>query len=164
MLAQPKESFIHSDAVAFSDDSLGLFDEHSAVEGTLELFVHRRIFSSRAFLEKADRRNIGEGLTDCRVFIAEQACLRAKKIQRPDGVGTKPHRNGMNGLETLGQRCDLKIGVPIGAGSDIAERDDVPISVRVDTGTCSGLTLQHFDDMALFTRGGDNLKITVGVR
>ncbi|WP_456064314.1 hypothetical protein, partial [Cryobacterium melibiosiphilum] len=35
VLAQPLESFIHIDAVAFSDDSLGLLDEHSAIEGTL---------------------------------------------------------------------------------------------------------------------------------
>lgn len=33
--AQLLESFIHIDAVEFSDDSLGLLDEHSGVEGTL---------------------------------------------------------------------------------------------------------------------------------
>lgn len=115
-------------------------------------------------MEQADRRNVGLGLADCRVFIAQHAFLRSKQIQRSDGVGTKAHRNGMNGLETLGQRYGLKSGVPISAGGDIAECDDVPGSVRVDAGTCSGLTLQDFDDLVFFTCGGENLQIAVVVR
>lgn len=70
----------------------------------------------------------------------------------------------MNGLETLGQCRGLKSGVQISARGNIAERDDLPGPVRVDAGTCSGFTLQDFDDLALLTRGGENLQIAVVVR
>ena len=84
MLAQPLKSLIHVDAVAFSDDSLGLLDEDSAVEGTLELFVRRSVFSGCTFVEKADRCDVCEGLADGRVFITQHACLCSKQVECPD--------------------------------------------------------------------------------
>ena len=162
--AETRKGLIHIDVVACRNDTLRLLDENSAVQCLLKLSVYRCVFSSGAFVKENYSRHIGQGLPDDGILIAQRAVTISKQIQCPDCIWTEPHRNGMHGLETLGQRRRLKIGILVTVSCNIAQCDDRTGSIGVNARTGPSLVLQNLDKVAFLASGRDDLKLAMRVR
>jgi hypothetical protein len=93
LLAQRLEGNVHADVVALSDDPLRLLDDHSAIEGVLQLLSEDRRTVDGPLLQDADARDICQCLRDSPVGIRQRRGGIGEHIQSPNDLVTKPERH-----------------------------------------------------------------------
>ena len=103
------KAVVDADVVVFGDDAFGLFDHDTRFERALELRRDDVAVAQGAFLEDADRGDVGERLGNLLVFGAECRILGREEVEGTDHVGTEPHRERGHRLKADVERARTKV-------------------------------------------------------
>src|SRR5207249_6693063 len=99
--------------------SLGLLNDHAAVEGTVELFVQRLGFQGGAVLKDGDGGNVGEGLGSGDVGWPHVAGGVPEQVDGTDDGTPQTHGQGVHRVEPGGKRFGGESRPPFGGGGEI---------------------------------------------
>ena len=107
--AEQRECCVDIDTPVLGDDAFGLFDHDSRRERTFELGRQRAGVMDGALLEYRDGGDVGHGLRQPDIVVAERARGCGEQVQRSDGVATQLHGHGRHRDEAgpLCFRCEL---------------------------------------------------------
>ncbi len=116
--AQQLEGLLDGDVEGFAEEALGLFDEDAAGQRGAQLGHHSE-GRGRVFLQDRDGRDVGQGLADQEVGVAECTGAGAEQAEcAHDGAGGA-QRDGVHGGEAGLQRGGDEPGPPVGFGLEV---------------------------------------------
>ena len=96
---QQLERVVHGHGEVLGDHSLGLLDDHPAVQSCLQLRGQQVAFPDRPFLDQPDRRHLRHGLRYRQLGVGERLVAAAEQVQGADDVGAYSQRDGAHELE-----------------------------------------------------------------
>src|ERR1700722_52890 len=91
---QYRERVVHGYGEVLGDHSLGLLDNHPAVQRRLQLRGQQVALPERAFLDQPDRGHLRHGLGYFHLAAGERLVAGPEQVQGADDVGADPQRDG----------------------------------------------------------------------
>ena len=102
-MAQQLEGLLDGDVEAFAQESFGLFDVDAAGQCITQLLHHGR-GRQRVLLQNRHAGDVGQGLADQEISVAECAAAGAEQAERAPNDAGGAHRDGVHGGEARVER------------------------------------------------------------
>ena len=163
LLAQFHEGLVDGDAEALGEDTFGLFDDDSAVEGLLKLVGERFALGDDVLLEDAERCRVRQGLHEGSVSVTQRPRACREQAQGPKRLIAQPHGGGVNGAEPTLLGDGYELWPEFCGGGQVRDFDGFTHVEAVPTRSFSSSQLCLFDVGCAFAARGQHVQSPVGV-